>query len=139
MAGWGAAAGSGAGKGPGKGTAGGAEGGLSSGTGSGADADALVRALAPHSGHGHLTVEVATGHGLNPDGSAHLPNVASSKDEPALVGWCTWGITDTRHSQPTPSITDHDRHSTVTTTPMTTVVIVIVIVAVAIIVGVAIA
>ena len=45
--------------------------------------------LVPHSGHGHFTLEVATSHGLNPDGSTHLPNTTSTNEEAALSGWCT--------------------------------------------------
>ena len=48
-----------------------------------------LESLVPHTGHGHLTLEVATGHGLNPDGSTHLPNTSSTNDEAALSGWCT--------------------------------------------------
>ena len=53
--------------------------------GSGAGFEALV----PHSGHGHFTLEVATSHGLNPDGSTHLPNTSSTNEEAALSGWCS--------------------------------------------------
>ena len=55
--------------------------------GAGGEEEGLA-ALVPHSGHGYLTLEVATGHGLNPDGSSHLPNTNSNNEEVALAGWC---------------------------------------------------